>query len=203
MILSNIRRLALTLALLALSAGACGLAKSEAELATDSLNKGVTLQNSGKTDEAARAYFESLSHDTRAYLAFYNLGQMARVAGRNAIAEGYYRSALDLQPSYAPALFGLAVVRSSVPGAVPEVLDLYKRTIDNDPNMAAAHYNYGLNLKQVGRGAEGDAEIAKARQLDPSLPAVPASTPGPAPTPAPTPTATARPSTTPSPSPTR
>jgi len=95
---------------------------------------------------------------------------MARVAGRLAIAEGYYRSALEINPDHTLSLFGLAVVRSSIPGGVPDTLNLYARLLKLDPNNAIAHYNYGLNLRLAGQVAAGEAELARARQLDASLP---------------------------------
>ena len=185
------RLLALVM-LAATLAGACGLVKTPAELAAESLNKGVEAHNAGRIAEATAFYYETLSRDPRNLLAFHNLGQIARVQNRNAVAEGYYRQALEANPNFAPSLFGLAVVRSGQSGVTPqEPIALYRQVIGIDPNNAAAHYNLGLLLRITGQVAEGDAAIARARQLDPSLAA-----PGPVPTPAPTPSPTPRPSPT-------
>ena len=78
-------------------------------------------------------------------------------------------------------MFGLAYVRAEQ-NAVQDAIALYRRVILLDPNNAAAHYNLGLLLRISGSVAEGDAEVAKGRQLDPSLAA-----PGPVPTAAPPP----------------
>ena len=105
---------------------------------------------------------------------------------RFAIAEGYYRSALQTDPNYGPALFGLGVVRQ-VFNSVQEAVDLYTKDIAIEPTNAAAHYNLGILLRIQGKTAQGDAEIARAIQLDPKLPQPPAPTPTPKPA-SPTPT---------------
>ena len=150
-----------------------------ADPAGDALARGVAAQNAGKPEDAKKAYFETLAADPRNLLAFYNLGQIARVANKPGIAEGYYRQALEVDPNYAPALFGLAYVQGQQ-DAVQDAIALYRKVITIDGNNAAAHYNLGLLLRISGSIAEGDAEVARGRQLDPSL-----SAPGPVPTAAP------------------
>lgn len=173
-------------------AGSCGLVKSPGEAAAESLQKGVEAHNAGRIDEAIRLYYETLSREPKSMLAFHNLGQIARAQNRAFVAQGYYQQALEIDGNFAPSLFGLAVIRSGQAGVPPqEPIALYRAVIAVEPNNAAAHYNLGLLLRVIGQVAEGEAEIQKARQLDPSLTA-----PGPAPIPA-----TAAP--TPRPSPTR
>ncbi len=171
-------------------AGACGLAKSPGEAASESLQKGVEAHNAGRIDEAIRLYYEALAREPKTMLALHNLGQIARAQNRVFVAQGYYQQALDIDGNFAPSLFGLAIIRSGQPGVLPqEPIALYRAVIALEPNNAAAHYNLGLLLRVSGQVAEGEAAIAKARQLDPSLGA-----PGPAPTPA-----TAAPTVRPSP----
>ena len=172
-------------------AGAVGAScnSGKADPAGDALARGVAAQNAGKPEDAKRAYYETLAADPHNILAFYNLGQIARVASKPAIAEGYYRQALEIDGNHVLSLFGLAYVRAEQ-NAVQDAIALYRRVIVLDPNNAAAHYNLGLLLRISGSVAEGDAEVAKGRQLDPSL-----SAPGPVPTAAPP--ATASPSGSP------
>ena len=165
----------LILALAGLLASACNSGRS-ADPAGDALARGVAAQNSGKLEDAKKEYYETLAQDPKSKLAFYNLGQIARVANKPQIAEGYYRSAIEIDGSYAPAIFGLAFVRAQQDAAADAIV-LYRRTITLDPNYAPAHYNLGLLLRATGAIADGDAEIAKARQLDPTLGAPPPLTP--------------------------
>lgn len=171
---------------LATACGGAGTPNKPSDPAGDALARGIAAQNANKLDEATKDYFEVLSNDPKNKFAFYDLGQIAKFQNRFEVAEGYYRQALESDPNYAPALFGLGFVRqhfNDVQGAI----DLYRKTISFDPNNAAAHYNLGILLRVQGKTAEGDAEIARAIQLDPTLPQPPAPTPTPKPA-SPTPT---------------
>lgn len=174
--------LPLSLVLAAACSGLGGTAPAKpADPAADALARGIAAHGANKIEEAKKAYFETLGYDPANKFAFYNLGQIARTADKLAIAEGYYRSALEIDPSYGPALFGLGAVRQAF-NATTEAMDLYRRAIAAEPTNAAAHYNLGLLLRLSGKIAEGDAEIARARQLDPQLPLPPALKPTPTPT---------------------
>jgi len=182
----------LLLVAFALSLAGCGSsAKSEADLAADALGRGLKAQNAGQFDEATAAYFETLFHDSKNKFAFFNLGTIAQLQKKQPqIAEGYYRSALEIDPRFASALFNLAIIRDAA-GAKAEAIDLYRRTIQADPNSAAAYFNLAILLRDTGATAEANQMFAKAQQLDPKL--VPPASPSP----------TATPARTASPSPTR
>ena len=160
--------LAIATALAACSFGAAP-PPPPADPAADALARGITAHNAGRYDEAKQAYYETLYHDPKNKFAFYDLGQIARIPEQQfAIAEGYYRSALQIDPIYGPALFGLGAVRQAL-GATADAIDLYRRDIAVEPNNAAAHFNLGILLRLTGKTAEGDAEIARGIQLDPKL----------------------------------
>ena len=151
--------------------------------AADALARGIAAHNAGRYDEAKQAYYETLYRDPKNKFAFYNLGQIARIPEQQfAIAEGYYRSALRIDGNYGPALFGLGAVRQAL-GATTEAIDLYRKDIAVEPNNAAAHFNLGILLRLTGKTAEGDAEIARAIQLDPKLTPPPSIRPTPTPSP--------------------
>ena len=101
----------------AVTIAGCGLGAAApsppADPAGDALSRGIAAHNAGRIDEAKQAYYETLYRDPRNKFAFYNLGQIARIQNRLAIAEGYYRAALETDPNYGPALFGLGVVRQA------------------------------------------------------------------------------------------
>jgi tetratricopeptide (TPR) repeat protein len=182
-------RVAVALPAILAVAVACGGSNPTAKAsdpAGDALARGIAAHNANKLDEAAKDYFEVLANDPKNKFAFYNLGQIARTQNKLAIAEGYYRSALEADPNYGPALFGLGVVRQAF-NSVQEAVDLYTKDIAIEPTNAAAHYNLGILLRIQGKTAQGDAEIARAIQLDPKLPQPPAPTATPKPA-SPTPT---------------
>ncbi len=184
----------LSLVMLALVLAGCGLgggSRNDADLSSDALNRGLKAHNAGNFDEATQAYFEALSHDPKNRFAYFNLGQIAQTQKKPQIAEGYYRSALEIDAQFGPALFNLAIIRNDL-GAKTEAIDLYRRDIQADPSNAAAYYNLGLLLRDTGSTAEANQMFARAQQLDPKL--VPPAAPSPTTAPA---TGTARPSPTP------
>ena len=175
---------AFALLILALLLATCGGgAKSEADLSADALNRGLKAHNAGNYDDATTAYFEALFHDRQNKFAYFNLGQIAQTQKKPQVAEGYYRSALDIDKVFGPALFNLAIIRNDA-GAKTEAIDLYRRDIAADPNNAAAYYNLALILRDTGSGAEANQMFLRAQQLDAKLvpPASPSRTPAPSPT---------------------
>lgn len=172
----------LALAILAAACGQTAAPKTNAELAAEALERGVQAQNAGKPNDAVPAYFETLSRDPRNKTAFYNLGQIYRLQNKTAIAEGYYRQALEIDPNYGPALFGFGFTRLAV-GAWQEAADANRKVIAGSPNNAAAHFNLALALRGLGQEAEAQREFAIAKQLDASLTVPPSPTPTPRPSP--------------------
>lgn len=187
---------ALSLVVLAATLAGCGLVggsggKSDADLAADALSRGLKAQNAGNLDEASQAYFEVLSHDPKNKFAFFNLGVVAQSQKKpSQIAEGYYRSALDIDPKFASALFNLAIIRTEA-GDKAGAIDLYRRDLQVNANDAAVYFNLALLLRDTGQTAEANQMFQRAQQLDPKF--VPPASPSPTPTP----------SRTASPSPTR
>ena len=174
------------MAVFALALVGCGIgggAKGESDLASDALNRGLKAHNAGNLAEARTAYFETLFHDRTNKFAYFNLGQIAQTEKKNAIAEGYYRSALEADPRFGPALFNLAIIRNDL-GFKQEAADLYRRDIQADPNNAAAYFNLALILRELGQTAEANQMFARAQQLDPRL--VPPPAPSPTARPSPT-----------------
>lgn len=166
------------LALILLIMPACQ--KSEAQVASDALARGLEAHNQGRLDEATAAYRAVLAHDPNNKYAFYNLGVIDQFAGRATAAESNYRLALSIDPDYAPAAYNLAIIRTAA-GSTDEAIDLYKRAVGSQPGWAAAHWNLGLMLRAAGQSQAAEAELARAQQLDPTLrvPTVVPSTPAP------------------------
>jgi len=155
--------------LVVMLAGACrGEEKSESELAAEALDRGLQAHVAGDLDKAAGEYRTSLDHDPRNKFAFYNLGVIEQSAGRTQEAENNYRLALNIDSNYTPALFNLAILRASL-GSTQEAIDLYRHVVELEPDNAGAHLNLGIALHQMNQQAEGDAELLRASELDPTL----------------------------------
>lgn len=147
---------------------ACGGGKSEQDAASAALDRGLQAHYAGQLEEAEKDYREVLVHDPKNEWAFYNLGVIEQSRGKDVAAESYYRSALETAPRMAVALYNLGIIRAKA-GDLNGALDLYQRAVAAAPNNVGAHLNLGLLLQQLGRKAEGDAEIARAIELDPSV----------------------------------
>lgn len=166
--------------------------KTPAEQATEALNAGLQAHVAGKLDEAVGHYNDCLKVEATNKLCLYNLGLIAQTQGRDGDAENSYRLALVTDPNYAPAIFNLAILRTKA-GDPTEAIALYRQFIALLPNDASGHLNLGLLLRATGDTKGGDAEIAIAGALDPTL-SVPAPSAPASPAPSNEPQETANPS---------
>lgn len=87
----------------------------------------------------------------------------ARAAAEKAIA---------LDDSLAEAHVSLAMVRGAYDWDWGSAEQEFKRAIELNPNYATAHQWYGLFLASLGRFPEAEAEVRRARELDPLSPIV-------------------------------
>jgi tetratricopeptide (TPR) repeat protein len=169
-----LRGLLLAAAVIAAAPG-CG-GSGSAQNAPDPLSQGLQAHRAGRLDDATVAYFEALRRDPRNKFAYFDLGQIAQISKRPVAAESYYRLALEIDPSFGPALFNLAILRFEA-GSAKDAIELYQTLLAASPDYAAAHYNLGVALRSIGKQREGDEEIARAIGLDRTL-APPVSVPG-------------------------
>lgn len=172
--------------MLVASAAACS-GKSDAELASEALNAGLAAQNAGDLETARAQYLQCLEYEPTNRFCLYDLGLIAQTAGSLAEAENYYRLALRTDAYYTPAIFNLAIVREKL-GDPTQAISLYREYIRLQPNDPGGHVNLGYLLLRTGNTDEGYAELAVAKQLNPSLmlPTAPPSSSAPTPTPTPT-----------------
>jgi tetratricopeptide (TPR) repeat protein len=155
--------------------------QSDAEKAGILLRSGMVAHKSGRLAEAAKDYQKALVYEPKNQWAHYNLGLIEQVQGKTAAAVADYRAALEVDPTLVSAIYNLAILRS---GAAPdEAIELYRRAIGVQPDMALAHLNLGFLLIAQGKQAEGTAELNQAAKLDPNLKGRVPPTPTPAATP--------------------
>ena len=83
------------------------------------------------------------------------------------MAEEKYRAALEADAAYEPALFNLAILRTS--RDPKEAIALYKRAVAANEKDAAAWLNLGLLLRASGQESEGDKAVLRAIGLNPKL----------------------------------
>lgn len=155
---------------------------AEAKTAESVLEQALEEHAAGRQDEARRLYHEVLSLDPDSKYAYYNLGLIAQQSNRVPLADALYRAALTIDAKYWPALYNLALIKGSAAGGRREAEILYRKVIALNASYAPAYLNLGLLLVELGKQAEGEAMLARAVQLDPSLKT---SSPSPAPPPGP------------------
>jgi tetratricopeptide (TPR) repeat protein len=168
------RRHAMTAVLVAVLAtlAACGGSTSpsplsDAQIAANDVNAGLSAQAAGRLSDAATDYQNAISHDAHNKFAYYDLGLVQQLMGQAAASEQNYRAAIQIDANFARALYNLAILRT-IPSPA-EAEQLYRHVISLQPNDAAAHLNLGFLLRSENRIAEGNAELKTAVSLDPSL----------------------------------
>ena len=154
-------------ALVALLAAACGGSTSSTPSASDQLNAGLRAQAAGDLTTAAADYRAVIALDPKNKYAYYDLGDVLQIQNQLAAAEQNYRACLQIDPNFVPALYNLAILRTTP--SPTEAEELYRHVISLQPNDAAAHLNLGFLLRSEGKTAEGDAELRTAVSLDSSL----------------------------------
>ena len=137
------------------------------QTATRLFDDGLQAQIEGDFAQAANDYLRSLSLNPKDTLAWYDLGLTEQQAGFTASAEHDYEVSIAHDPRYVPALYNLGtLVASRDPAGAAK---LYERVIAINPKNADAHLNLGFALRALGNVAQGNAEIAEAVRLDPTL----------------------------------
>jgi len=168
------RRTTITAALVAglAALSACGAStptatQSSAQIATNSVNAGLSAQAAGRLPEAATDYKNAISHDAHNKFAYYDLGLVDQLTNQAAAAETNYRAAIQVDPNFVAALYNLAILRTTPSPAEAE--ELYRHVISLQATDAVAHLNLGFLLRAENRIAEGNVELNTAVELDSSL----------------------------------
>lgn len=164
---------AISSALLALALTACGGGPSPSGSPRTSgsvqaeLDRAVHEEVNGNEAQAVVDFLAVVKTDPRNQIAWYNLGVIAGRNKQSNQAVRDYRAALGGDPHYVPALYNLAVLEA--PAHPAQAVVLYRQVVRLQPKMAAAHLNLGLALESLGQQAAGEAQIASALALDPTL----------------------------------
>ena len=140
---------------------------SDAQKAKSALDAGLKAHASGDLTTAAADYNRTLKYDGTNKFAFYNLALIDEASKNYGLAEEHYRAALDADPKYEPALFNLAILRTS--RDPKEAVSLYRRAVAANKKDASAWLNLGLLLRASGDKQEGDRAVAHAIELNPDL----------------------------------
>ncbi|MDX1395216.1 MAG: tetratricopeptide repeat protein [Gemmatimonadota bacterium] len=98
--------------------------------------------------------------------AWLNIGAIRGARGDTEAAAGAYRTAIEVDPTFAPAYANAAELQRNA-GREEEAEAMLRRGLAADTSAAALHHALGLSLVRQGRHAEALEPLARARSLDP------------------------------------
>jgi tetratricopeptide (TPR) repeat protein len=130
------------------------------------LRQGKTDYNSDNYDSAIANYNEAIRLDPKVASGFFYRGNGYRMKGDHDRAIADYNEAIRLDPNYALA-FNNRGVAYDKKGDLDRAFADYNEAIRLDPKLAVAFCNRGKAKLKV-KDSSGDADIAKAWQLDAS-----------------------------------
>jgi tetratricopeptide (TPR) repeat protein len=138
------------------------------EIGVDSLaNRGVSLRELGRPEEALVAYEQAIRLDPNHAKIYNNQGNVLHDLGRLEEALMAYEQAIRLDPNYANAYYNQGNVLQAL-GRPGEALMAYEQAIRLDPNYAKAYYNQGVVLHDLGRLKEALMAYEQTIRLDPN-----------------------------------
>ncbi|MFN8527831.1 MAG: tetratricopeptide repeat protein [Anaerolineae bacterium] len=137
--------------------------------ARELMDKGYSLTELGKLDEAIEAYNRAIALQPDYAWAWARKGRTLRLLTRYEEAVHCYDEALHAQPQYAWAWKGKGIVLERM-GEPLEALDCYQKATSIDPDDVWNWYNQADALQNMGRYEEAVGLLKQALKLDPSHP---------------------------------
>ncbi len=128
---------------------------------------GLEQLEAGDTAQATTTFEDVLDLDADNVYAHYNLGLLAQSAGEDEDAVEHYDAALATDPEFTAALYNKAIVLET--DDLDASVALYRRVLDVDPDMAAAHMRLGFALLHLGENEEAEEHLATGIELDPAM----------------------------------
>ena len=115
-----------------------------------SLQKALSLHQSGQLNEAMAAYQELLRGQPNNPQVLYLFGTLLHQTGQTKAAIQYLEQSLKLQPNQADAWYNLANIHRSL-GNVNPALSCYQRAFQLDPKNAQQAFNFAVLLMHTGQ----------------------------------------------------
>jgi len=135
--------------------------------ASELSNKGTTLKNVGRVDEAIATLKRAIELDPSHANAHSNLGLAYYERGWIDQAMAEFKRAIELNPSHVYAHSNLGVAYYSK-GWMDQAITEFKRAIELDPSHANAHSNLGNAYARKGWMDQAITEFKRAIELNPS-----------------------------------
>jgi tetratricopeptide (TPR) repeat protein/Tol biopolymer transport system component len=126
---------------------------------------GFALFQQGKSGEAVAAFEKALAVDPKHWKAHNNMALAAIDLGELELAEAHYRESLALEPQ--PAIYsdlGFVLERQ---GMTEEATELYRKSLELDPESASAHQNLAASLARRGDFTAAERHFRAALEQKP------------------------------------
>ena len=127
--------------------------------------KGFALFQQGESEQAVASLQKAIEVDPRHWKSHNNLALASVDLGEFEIAEAHYRESLALEPQ--PAIYndlGFVLERQGLPF---EALEMYRKSLELDPESSAAHFNLASALARSGEFAEAEQHFRAVLENDP------------------------------------
>ncbi len=135
------------------------------------VNLGYVELGRGNLEQAHRDFLRARELNQDIPVPHHALGLLAEREGRGDRAEGHYRAALRVDPGFAPARANLARVLFGR-GWYESAREEFERLIQVAPDMVEGWAGEAETLRELGRGAQADDVIARAREKLGDLPSL-------------------------------
>ena len=133
------------------------------------LNEGLKAYERGETSRAVELLEEATKKDADYAKPHYQAAQLYEIdLDGPKEAERHYRQALDIKPDNARYSYGLARVLSAQSDH-QEAVEVYQKTVQNDPSHAKAWFRMGLSQRALGDNAGAVDSFTKAIKASPRM----------------------------------
>ncbi len=127
---------------------------------------GFALFQQGKSEDAIVALEKALEVDPEHAKSHNNMALASIDIGELELAEAHYRESLSIEPH--PAIYndlGFVLERQ---GLSFEAIDMYRKSLEMDPESASAHYNLAASLARSEDFAEAEVHFRAVVASEPS-----------------------------------
>lgn len=136
--------------------------------AADYFSLGLSLEELGKFDEAAKAHKHAVRIRPDYAEAYYHLGLSLDNAGRYEEAVEAYQQVAKIKSEHVETLYKLGMSHENA-GRYEEAAEVYRKVLSINPDHAEAHYNLGYSSLMLDDGSSALEEYKTLQKLDPQM----------------------------------
>jgi Tfp pilus assembly protein PilF len=128
--------------------------------------RGFALFQQGDSEQAVASLEKAIEVDPKHWKSHNNLALASVDLGEFEIAEAHYRESLAIEPQ--PAIYndlGFVLERQGLPF---EAVEMYRKSLELDPDSTAGHFNLASSLARSGEFAEAEQHFRAIIDADPS-----------------------------------